>query len=313
MRYMKRLLEKVGVASNTLTELDWARDSKFLLLESTAGEALSVWEALRENHEKSGYWPIIIGDASEELEWLTPPDETRISVAAPNTEGLMQLTNQIQELSEMLSNVRSTTTNQITAISNQTGPWKETMTAMIESTAAADVESLTTIYSETMAPAEAIAKSELFDFIGWVEHRCKQSSPTIIETEPSFEHEPTECIGALEAEPETPCSLLLVKSVESWHVPAHLAFGAWNDCPPSYVHVAALKGWNKQYAAEIVSITRDSFYTRVQNPVTTMKKAVSVAEQHYAYCPDLVHQSDGSLKGLAQEILNAELWSFWWS
>lgn len=314
MRYMKRFLEKIGISPNSLTELDWSHDAKFLLLDSTAGKALNVWETLRENHDKSGYWPIIIGDALEELEWLKPADDTCISVSAPNTQSLMALTDLTKDLSEQLAKLHSTTSKSLESLERQMTKPRETMATMIAAAATADAETITTIYSETMGPAEAIAKGELFDFESWLEHRNAQSSlEEILQTEPSFEHEPTECIGVLEAEPETPCSLLLVKSLESWHVPAHLAFGAWNECPPSYVHVAALKRWNAAQAAEIVSITRDSFYTRVQNPVESFDLAMALAEEHYAYCPDLVHQSDGSLKGLAQEILGASIWSFWWN
>lgn len=314
MRYMKRFLEKIGIQPASLTDLDWAPDSKFLLLTLTVEEALNAWETLRANHEKSGYWPIIIGDAAEELEWLKPPDESRISVAAPEAQSLMSMVSITENLQEQLSALNTLTQRSLSSWEAQMTKPRETIVTMIASATTADPKVLATIYSETMAPAEAIAKGDGFDFAAWVAHRCAQSSlQEFLDAEPTFEHQPTESIGVLEAEPEQPCSLLLVKSLESWHTPAHLAFGAWNACPPSYVHVAALKRWNTAQRAELVSITRDSFYVRVNDPVESFDMALALAEEQYAYCPDLVQQSDGSLKGLAQEILDASLWSFWWA
>jgi len=54
-----------------------------------------------------------------------------------------------------------------------------------------------------------------------------------------------------------PAVVLLIRAEHSYHVPAHLGFGGWNDCPSPELQVAVLREWHKEYNAVPVCITGD--------------------------------------------------------
>ncbi|WP_149828561.1 DUF4253 domain-containing protein [Streptomyces tailanensis] len=52
----------------------------------------------------------------------------------------------------------------------------------------------------------------------------------------------------------------------------------------------------------------------VAAPPTTEADAEAVAAEHFAFCPDNIHQgtADGSLRTYVQSLLGEHTWSFWW-
>jgi len=50
----------------------------------------------------------------------------------------------------------------------------------------------------------------------------------------------------------------------------------------------------------------------VERPPADRERALSVALEQYAFCPDIVEQGTETLEGLAGEILNQPHWFFWW-
>jgi hypothetical protein len=104
-----------------------------------------------------------------------------------------------------------------------------------------------------------------------------------------------------------------VPTRESWAIPAYLDFGDWNDCPKPSEHVAVLRRWHEIYDAEVVCVSHDLLELRVGRPVTAPEDARRVAEEQAAYAPALMELGVGSIDALAQSLLGATVWSFWWN
>jgi hypothetical protein len=106
--------------------------------------------------------------------------------------------------------------------------------------------------------------------------------------------------------------LVLVPARASWQVPAHLAFGGWNECPPDEVHVALLHRWHQRYGAELVVMTGSILELRVAQPPRTRSDALALAQEQFTYCPDIVTQGTETVGRLAASLLNGHTWFFWW-
>lgn len=104
----------------------------------------------------------------------------------------------------------------------------------------------------------------------------------------------------------------LVPTETSWHVPAILRFGNWNECPPPEEHVALMKHWHERFGAELVGMTHDVVEMLVSRPPQDRAAAIELAKQQYDYCGDIVDQGVGSIEGLAAGLLKASVWYFWW-
>ena len=113
-------------------------------------------------------------------------------------------------------------------------------------------------------------------------------------------------------EPRPRVSLLLVPTQISWHVPAYLRFGAWNDCPPTELHGGLMRAWERQYGAQVAGISHDVVEMIVERPPTTRAEASRLAVVQFAYCRDIVEQGVGTVEDLAATLLNAPYWFFWW-
>jgi hypothetical protein len=97
-----------------------------------------------------------------------------------------------------------------------------------------------------------------------------------------------------------------------FELPAHIRFGGWNECPEPEVQVALHRAWYERYGAKIISLTNDAVDCVVENPPTTRDEAITLAEEHFMYSSDLVHEGAGTISNLAANLLNARYWHFWW-
>lgn len=96
-----------------------------------------------------------------------------------------------------------------------------------------------------------------------------------------------------------------------WEVFAYLPFGGWNECPDTAGLMAAAKYWYEQYGAVPVTLSHDVLQWEVPAPVGR-KRAVSLAMEQYAWCPDLVDQGCGTVGALADGLSRSTVWFFWW-
>jgi hypothetical protein len=77
---------------------------------------------------------------------------------------------------------------------------------------------------------------------------------------------------------------------------------------------AVLRSWEDRFGIRVVALTFDQLVLSVAAPPTTLAEAEAVAAEHFAFCPDNITQGHHTtLKAYAeQEVLDEEVWSFWW-
>jgi hypothetical protein len=106
--------------------------------------------------------------------------------------------------------------------------------------------------------------------------------------------------------------MTLLPTKHSWHVPALLMFGNFNDCPPPAVHAAMHRYWERKFGSEIVGITADTIETHAPGLTLQGASPVPVAREQYAYAPDIVEQGTDDLATLASILGVSDKWYFWW-
>ncbi len=50
----------------------------------------------------------------------------------------------------------------------------------------------------------------------------------------------------------------------------------------------------------------------IASPVGSREEALTLAEQQYRYCRDIVRQGTGTIDTLAAMLLGSRYWLFWW-
>jgi len=97
-----------------------------------------------------------------------------------------------------------------------------------------------------------------------------------------------------------------------WQVLAHYAFGGWNDVPYDHELTAVFKSWYERFGAVPALIAGDVIELWVDRPVEDPAVAAKLAMEMYELCPDAVDQGYESTEALANAILGANVWYFWW-
>ena len=77
---------------------------------------------------------------------------------------------------------------------------------------------------------------------------------------------------------------------------------------------AVLRSWEDRFGIRVVALGFDTLTVSVARPPTTEAEALALAAEHFAFCPDNIHQSslDSLEKYAADALLGRETWSFWW-
>ncbi|MBO2452704.1 DUF4253 domain-containing protein [Actinomadura barringtoniae] len=75
---------------------------------------------------------------------------------------------------------------------------------------------------------------------------------------------------------------------------------------------AVVRGWEDRFGARVVAMGFNTLELSVAAPPVTVRHAVHVAAEHWAFCPDILFQGPGTLAGYAEEIRGKTHWSFWW-
>ena len=104
----------------------------------------------------------------------------------------------------------------------------------------------------------------------------------------------------------------VVPTSDSTAIPAYLAFGGWNECPPPEWHVAALRYWRDNWGAQLVALSHDVMELRVQKRPRTKHEAIALAREQYDFCTDIVDQGVGEIAILAHFLMASDWWYFWW-
>lgn len=125
-----------------------------------------------------------------------------------------------------------------------------------------------------------------------------------------------EFVGYLPPDWDETLEVILAKipTAIPWEVFAWIPMGGWNECPPTEYIMSIMKVWNEQYQFQPVVITGDMIEGLVSGKPETEEKAVEIATEQYAFCPDLVEQccGDATIGQLADTLLKSKIWFFWW-
>ena len=113
-------------------------------------------------------------------------------------------------------------------------------------------------------------------------------------------------------EPYQTVHIGLFPTSDATQVPAYLDCGGWNAFPQAEVHMGLMRRWRDRYGARMVGHSHDTITMHALRPPATQEDAIALAEEHYAYCPDIIDQGFGTLDGLAAVLINAPTWQFWW-
>ncbi|GAA2035568.1 hypothetical protein GCM10009839_40420 [Catenulispora yoronensis] len=83
----------------------------------------------------------------------------------------------------------------------------------------------------------------------------------------------------------------------------------YNDPIQSYSVV--MRAWEDEFDARVVMLMGDSLGCCVGRPPTTFDRALTLAHQQLAFCPDLAGEF-GSVNNHAASLINRTMWHFWW-
>ncbi|GAA1571067.1 DUF4253 domain-containing protein [Actinomadura kijaniata] len=75
---------------------------------------------------------------------------------------------------------------------------------------------------------------------------------------------------------------------------------------------AVVRGWEDRFGARVIGLGFNTLELSVAAPPVTIRHALQVAAEHWAFCPDILFQGPGTLAGYAEEIRGKHWWSFWW-
>lgn len=106
--------------------------------------------------------------------------------------------------------------------------------------------------------------------------------------------------------------LTKIPTNKPWEVFAWIPFGGWNDCPDAEDMMSVCKYWYEEYGAVPAVISYDTLEMYLSKPVTSEDKSMKIAEEQYGFCADIIEQGTGTIKALAETIVNSNVWFFWW-
>jgi hypothetical protein len=89
--------------------------------------------------------------------------------------------------------------------------------------------------------------------------------------------------------------------------------GAANYTNDSAELSAVLRSWKRRFGAIVIGAGFAELYLSIAAPPTTTERAIDVAAEHFAFCPDTIRQgSSPTLTAYAERLVDSPLWSFWW-
>lgn len=91
------------------------------------------------------------------------------------------------------------------------------------------------------------------------------------------------------------------------------------DLALGFPHTAAdvctvLRSWEDRFGVRRVGLADDRLIVSVAAPIRTLAEAEHVAAEHLAFSPDTIVQDHDEVLSAyaANQILNSQVWSFWW-
>ena len=119
--------------------------------------------------------------------------------------------------------------------------------------------------------------------------------------------------GIINSETEQTLPLLLaeVPVKQPWQVLAWFPVRGGDNCPDAEHLVSVAKHWYEEYGATPAVISEGIIEFAVPQPVSE-EDSLPLAEEHYAFCTDIVDQSLGTIHALADVLRKSTVWFFCW-
>ena len=112
--------------------------------------------------------------------------------------------------------------------------------------------------------------------------------------------------------PKSVWLLAEIPTKNPWEVFAWVLFGGWNECPSNKALMCVIKYWYETFGAVPAIVTNDVLELYVAQPITDRDIAYQIAIRQYGFCNDAVEQGVGSIRALAEALVNSKIWYFWW-
>ena len=100
-----------------------------------------------------------------------------------------------------------------------------------------------------------------------------------------------------------------------WELPAWFPMGGFNSCPRPAEQVAVFKYWHEKYGAVPCVVTGANWEMGLTKPPLTDADAEALAEEHFAFCEDIVVQAApgwDTIRARASTLKGSTTWYFWW-
>lgn len=271
-------------------------------------EALRCWHNLRDDVEKTGFWPVFVGGFA----------------------GGAEIANQtIDQWAE--------------EVSDSDAPTRETPAEILEAALALPFEKWV---EQERDPQFQIAKhlreAERFDAIPHASFMAKihrdmaadwrkrcdnqrakhgfnpddhEVPPQVNRNPPQHELHCLQCYKDFHSSVQADAvAILFLPTRSSWQVPAYLSYSTTEGARPSHVHVAALKWLFDHFGAELIGIENRVVEViprlRPANKAAALQAANAIGA--YSQCSITSENELASLEELAFYLMESEYWSFCW-
>jgi Domain of unknown function (DUF4253) len=290
--------QSCGLDSSTLQDLS-PKSSAFKIYSITVPgkDALSARQRLRDQAETTGYWPVIAGSPAE----FAGRDIETLNAKLPEIATLIKESHDLS-VDEWFLHAFAKLDFREQEVSAEVGI---PMHAAFKE------------YTDNFSPAglkrfEEIAQSHDINADGWLsgEYTCLHCPAPVVT--PTSEDDLVGHKNILTNQPYERVVILLVPTKHAWEVPAFLSIGIGEPLHEPYEHAAIQKFWHEKYGAEIITSTSDTIEMFVSRPPTTNEEAIELAQQQFAYAPDIVNHGIGKTSALASQLKNGTSWYFWW-
>ena len=275
LKLIQSVLLELGLDVDSLQPL--AADESILTLIVPGGAvAVDAWQRLRAALDGTGRWPVICGNAEEELDQLDErlgdfDSPAAVLADVPTGDPLAALRKAEHRARQAM----------LDWFKSQGGPVPAFMT---EEDVASDADD-----------GEGEGKAE----VEWPEDPPSRE----VRFASTVDHED---------EPLDECLVALLPTAEPADAPAYLRFGGFNACPAPDIHVAMLRDWGRRFGAAPACVTHDVIECLVTRPPQTPDEARALAREQFIYCGDIVTQGVRTVERLALELWRAPTWFFWW-
>ena len=281
MKKLRDVFHHAGLDSSSLEVLFKHGGGEVYRLVVPPQEALRVWRRLRELVPQTGCWPVLLGFAGDED---TPTSDRERGHRHPGVKRILTKAKSV-DVAKWFEWAHA---RHIEAEEEALAEWQgseggEDVAARLEG----QLRARGPYRGMERGPWPKDREGSLFEFIA---------------------------SDLTDGEKQRPVSVGLLPTDVSWHAPAVLNLGGWNECPPPHEHVAILRHWHERYGAEVVRLTDSEglLEMAVSKPPRKRADALALAREQFLYCPDIVEQGCETIEALAAGLLRGEAWYFWW-